>query len=100
MVTTPLLEKKLLTTEKVTTNDEVHKLTYKITPKEEVVEGTDEVQKCTENITTNEEVDKGSERLEDTKEAVVTIRRKDSDKFEGQYIGSTGWFNPDSEFLK
>ena len=34
------------------------------------------------------------------KESVVTIRRKDSDNFEGQYIGSTGWFNPDSEFLK
>ena len=34
------------------------------------------------------------------KEAVVTTRRKDSDKFEGQYKGSTGWFNLDNEFLK
>ena len=34
------------------------------------------------------------------KEAVVTIRRKDSDKFEGQSKGSTGWFNLDHEFSK
>ena len=34
------------------------------------------------------------------KEAVVTIRRKDSDKFEGRSKGSTGWFNLDNEFLK
>ena len=33
------------------------------------------------------------------KEAVVTIRRKHSDKFEGQYKGSTGWFNVDREFF-
>ena len=38
----PLLEKKLLTTEKVTTSYELHKL---ITTGEEVVKGTDEVQK-------------------------------------------------------
>ena len=48
----------------------------------------------------NEEVEKSTEKLEDTKKAVVTIRRKDSDKFEGQYKGSTGWFNLDHEFLK
>ena len=29
------------------------------------------------------DVDKGTEKLEDMIEAVVTIRRKDSDKFEG-----------------
>ena len=34
------------------------------------------------------------------KYAVVTICRKDSDKFEGQSKGSTGWFNLDFEFLK
>ena len=34
------------------------------------------------------------------KEAVVTICEKDSDKFEGQSKGSTGWFNLDSEFIK
>ena len=34
------------------------------------------------------------------KEAVVTISRKDSDKFEIQYKGSTGWFNLDHEFFK
>ena len=90
VATTPLSENKLLTTEKVTTSDEVHKRTEKITNSEEVVEGTDEVQKLTYNITTNEYVDKGTEKLEDMKEAVVTIRRKDSDKFEGQSKGSTG----------
>ena len=46
------------------------------------------------------EVDKGYEKLEDMKEAVVTIRRKHSDNFEGQSKGSTGWFNPDRDFLK
>ena len=34
------------------------------------------------------------------KEAVVIIRRKDSNKFEGQSKGSTDWFNLDHEFLK
>ena len=29
------------------------------------------------------------------KEAVVTIRKKNSDKFDGQSKGSTGWFNLD-----
>ena len=81
VVTTPLPEKKLLTTEKVTTSDEVHKHTKKFTTSEEVVKGTDEVLKRTENITTNGDVDKGTEKLGDMKEAVVTIRRKDSDKF-------------------
>ena len=33
------------------------------------------------------------------KEEVVTIRKKDLDKFGGQSKGSTGWFNPDHEFL-
>ena len=39
------------------------------------------------------DVDKGTEELEDMKESVFTIRRKDSDKFEGQSKGSIGWFN-------
>ena len=78
---TPLSEKKLLTTEKVTKSDEVKKCTENITTNEEVVKGTDEVQKCTENITKNEEVDKGTEKLKTMEEAVVTIRGKDSDKF-------------------
>ena len=34
------------------------------------------------------------------KEVVVKIRRKDSDEFECQSKGSTGWFNLDNEFLK
>ena len=61
VVTTPLSEKELLTTEKVTTNDEVHKRTDKITTSEGFVKGTDEVHKIIEKITTNEEVDKGNE---------------------------------------
>ena len=64
VVTTPLSEKKLWTTDKVTTS---------------------------------EEVDKRTEKLEDIKEAVVMICRKDSDRFEGQYKGYTGWFNLDHE---
>ena len=41
VITTPFLEKKLLTTEKVTTSDEVHKHNENITTSKEVVEGTD-----------------------------------------------------------
>ena len=88
-----------MTTEKVTTSDEVHKRIEKFKTSEEVVKVFDEVHKFTENITTNEDVDKGTEKSEDTKEAVVTIRKKDSDKFEGHYKGSTGWFNLDNEVL-
>ena len=54
----------------------------------------------TEKVTTSDEVGKGTKKLNDMKEAVVTIRRKDLDKFEGQYKGSTGWFNIDHEFLR
>ena len=97
---TTLSEKKLLTTEKLTISDEVHKLTENITTGEDVVKGTDEVYKHTENITTNQDVEKVNEKLEDMKEVVVTIRGKYSDKFEGQYKGYTGWFNPDHDFLK
>ena len=100
VVTTPLSENKLLTTKKVTTSDEVNKRTEKVTTHEEAFKGTDEVHKGTEKITTDEEVDKGTEKLEDMKEAVVTISSKDSDKFEGQSKGSTGWFNIDHDFLK
>ena len=100
VVTTSLSENKLFTTEKVTTSNEVHKRTEKITTSEEVDKGTDEVHKGTENITTSEEVDKGTEKLEDMKEAVVTICRRNSDKFKGQYKGPTRWFNLDREFLE
>ena len=61
VVTTPFSEKKLLTTEKVTTSDEVHKHTQNITTIEGVVKSTDDDHKRTEKITTNEEVDKGTE---------------------------------------
>ena len=43
VLTTPLLEKKLFTTEKVTTRDEVHKRTEKFTTSEGVVKVTYEV---------------------------------------------------------
>ena len=98
VVTAPLSEKKVLTTEKVTTSDEVQKLTEKITTIEEVVKVTDEVHNRTDNITTNEDVKKGTESLEYMKEAVVKIRSKDSDKFEGFSNRSTRWFNIDREF--
>ena len=60
MVTTPLSEKRLLRTEKVTISDEVHKRNENITTIEEVVKGSDDVHKCTEKITTNEDVEKGT----------------------------------------
>ena len=53
-----------------------------------------------EKFTPIEEVDKGTNNLDGMKEAVVTIRGKDLDKFEGQYIVSKGWFNIDNEWLK
>ena len=98
VVTTPLTEKKSLTTEKVTTSDEVNKHTEKFKTSEEVVKGTEEVQKRTGDIITNEDVDKGTGKLEYMKEAVFPIRRKDFYKFKGQSKGSTGWFNVDNEF--
>ena len=42
---------------------------------------------------------KGTKKLENMKEAVVTIRRKDSDKFEDKSKGSIGWFNIYHEFF-
>ena len=47
VVTTPFPDKKLLTTEKVTTSDKMHKCSENITTSEEVVKGTDEVHKRT-----------------------------------------------------
>ena len=96
---TPLSDHKFLITEKVTTIYEVQKRTEKFTTSEEAIKGTDEINKQTENITATKDVDKGTEKLEDMKEAVVKIRGKDSDKFEGHYKGSTGWFNLNSEFF-
>ena len=89
-----------MTTEIVTTSDDVHRCTDKFKTSYEVVKGTDKVQKCNENIRIKEDVQKGTEKLEDMKKAVVKIRRKDSDKFEGQSNGSSGWFNIDSELKK
>ena len=100
VVTMPLLEMKVLTNEKVTTSDEVHKSTEKITASKEIEKCTDDFQKRTEKVTTSKEAGKGSEKLEDMKEVVVTIRRNDSDKFEGQSKGYTGWFNIDHELKK
>ena len=58
--------------------------------KEEVV--------TSEMVTTSEEVDTGTKKLDDMIEAVVRICRKYLDNFEGQYKGSTSWFNPDHYF--
>ena len=89
VVTTPLSEKKVLTTENVTTSYEVRKRTDNIKTREDGDKGNDEVNKHTDNITTSEGVEKGSKKLENMKEALVTICRKDSDQFEGQSKGST-----------
>ena len=53
-----------------------------------------------EKVTPSEEVDKSNKHLDYMKEAVVKIRGKYFDHFEGVSIVSTGWFNPDYEFLK
>ena len=53
-----------MTTEKVTTSDDMHKRNGKFTTSKEVVKCTDKVHKRTENITTNEDADKGTEDYE------------------------------------
>ena len=53
-----------------------------------------------EKVTTSEEVDKGINIFDNMNDALVMVRRKYLDDFEGQYKGSTGWFNPDHEFFK
>ena len=88
-----------MTTETFATSDKVNKITEKFTTSDEVVKGFDEFHKHTENITKHEDVDKCTEKLEYMKDAVVKIRRKDSDKFEGQSKGSTGRFILDSELI-
>ena len=103
VVTTPFTDNKLLTTEKVTTIEEVHKRTKHLDDKKEAVVMTplsDKKLLTTEKVTTSEEVEKGTEKLEGMKEAVVMICRKDSDKFEGQSKGYMGWFNLDRDYFK
>ena len=100
VVTTPLSENKLLTSEKVTKSEQMQKITENITKSEEVFRGTDEVHKRTENITTNVEVDKGNENFEDMKEEVVPIFRKDSNRLEGWSKVSTERFNLDYKLFK
>ena len=51
-------------------------------------------------VTTSEGVYRGTEILYYMKEAVVKIHRKYLYGFEGQSIGSTGWFNIYREFKK
>ena len=41
-----------------------------------------------------------NKKMDDMEDTVVTIRRKYLDNFEGQSMVSTGWFNPDNEWLK
>ena len=45
------------------------------------------------------DVDKGADELAFMKQKVKTIRRKGLNQFEGQYIGSKGWFKLDIYFL-
>ena len=58
--TTSFSEKKLLTTEKVTTNYDVHKRIEKFTTSEKVVKGTYQVYKRTDNIKTNKDFEKST----------------------------------------
>ena len=81
MVTTPLLENKLLTKDVDKGNDELED-----TP-------------LLEKKTSTKDVDKVTDDLEDMKKAVFKIRRKGLDKFEGQSKGFKGWFKLDSGFL-
>ena len=51
-----------------------------------------------EKVTPSEDVKKGTNLLDHMEETVVTIRRKDSDNFQGQSTSSTGCFNLDHEW--
>ena len=53
-----------------------------------------------EKLVTSEEAYNGTKTLYDMGKAVFTIRRKDLNNFQGQYIGSTGLFNLVHEWLK
>ena len=53
-----------------------------------------------EKVTPNYDVEKVTNILNDMEEPLVTILSKDLDNFEGQYTGSTSWFNLDNEWLK
>ena len=53
-----------------------------------------------EKVKPSEQVEKVTQTLDDTEEPVVTIHRKHLNNFQGQYKGSTGWFNIDREWLK
>ena len=53
-----------------------------------------------EKKSSTKDVDKGTDELAFMKQKVNTICRKCLDQFEGQSIGSKGWFKPDIEFLK
>ena len=73
-----------MTTEKVTTSEELQKSTKNVDDKKEAVVTTPfskEILFTTEKVTTSEEVDKGTKHMDYMKEAVVTIRRKYLDNF-------------------
>ena len=53
-----------------------------------------------EKVKTSKEAEKGTKVLDDIEDVVVTIRRNNLDNFQGNSIGSTGWFNLDCEWLK
>ena len=99
MVTTSFSKKKVLTTEKVTTSDDVQKRTEKIKKVRRLLNVMMRFTNVLRRLK-SEEVNKGSEKLEDMKEAMVTIRTKDPYNFEGQSKGSTGWLNVDHEFIE
>ena len=52
-----------------------------------------------DNKYSTKDVDKGNDELSFMKQKVNTIRRKGLDQFEGQSIGSKGWFKLDIELF-
>ena len=82
MVTTPLLEKILLTKDVENFTDELADMPL------------------TEKKSSTKDVVKGTNELADMKQAVVKILRKGLDQLEGQSKGSTGWLKLDSGFFK
>ena len=82
MVTTPLSEKKYST--------------------KDVEKGTDKLADMLlmEKKYSTKDVDKVTDEFADMKQAVNIIRSKGLYQFEGQSIGSKGWFKLDIEFLK
>ena len=102
MADTLLMDKKSLTKDVEKGTDELEDtlLMEKKPLKKDVEKLTDWLSDTllTEKKYSTKKVDKGNYELEFMKQQVNKFCRKGLDQFEGQFIGSNGWFQLDIEF--